>query len=78
MTADSFYSLSLVLLLNIQNTSGRERDVTAPTIHIVVTSIKPLWHLGIFNFIVRLRQIEHVVFVCGSWKFENVLFANSE
>ena len=44
------YSFSLVLVLIFKNTCEREREVTPPTIH----SVKLHWHLGIFNFILRL------------------------
>ena len=33
----------------------RERDVTPPTIHTAVNSVKLHWHLGVFDFILRLR-----------------------
>ena len=36
-----------------KNTSEREREITPPTIHAVVSSVKLRWHLGTFNFIVK-------------------------
>ena len=55
------YILSLVLLLNIQKyLREKEREVTPPTIHTVISSVKLHWNLGIFNFVLRLRlQIEY-------------------
>ena len=78
MTANTFYSFSLVVLLNIQKyLREREQEVTPPTIHTVVSSVQLHWHLkGIFDFILRLRlQIEFVVIVVSdNCEFENGLF----
>ena len=35
----------------MKNTCEREREVTPPTIHTVVVSVKLHWHLEISNFI---------------------------
>ena len=60
MTADSFYT--------VKNTSEREREITTPTIH-KVSSVKLHWYLGLFNLILRLRQIEYIVIVILVYKF---------
>ena len=55
MTADTFYTvLASFYCLTFKNISAREREVTPSTIHAVVRSVKLHWHLGIFNFILRL------------------------
>ena len=62
MTVDSFYSLSLVWLLNNQKYLREKAKVTSNNTHrCKLSSVKLYWHLGIFNFILRLRQIEYVV-----------------
>ena len=38
----------------------REQELTPPTIHTVAKSVKLNWHLGIFNFILRLRLCKSV------------------
>ena len=49
----NLYSVSLVLLLNIQKYL-RERAKSHTSIHGVIKNVKLHWNLGIFNFIVRL------------------------
>ena len=74
MIADSFYTVLAWFCCQIfKNTCEREREVTPPTIHAVVSSVKLHWHLRIFNFILRLR-----LFKLNTLSLLSAAYANSK